>query len=390
MIQSILDSDAYKLSMQSAVLFGRTQGIAYRDCGATYQFINRDNTPFPKGFGIALREAVNTMTDLQLTKDEYDWLRETCPYLSRAYLDYLLGYRFDPSEVTITSRDQDGHLAICVQGPWYRTILWEVPLMAIISELYFKLNKCIPDNEWAGRCVRKAHNLGNNGVMTADFGTRRRFSFDVHDKMVQIMKNECSSFTGTSNVHLAMKYGLTPIGTMAHEWISFHAAMFGYRLANQLALQAWVDEYKGDLGIALSDTFTTDVFLRDFGQLFAKLFDGVRQDSGDPFEFLDKMVAHYKKLGIDPMSKKIIFSDGLDDTKAIALNKACEGKIGNRDGIGTFLSNDVGHKPLNMVIKLVGVQYQGRHHPAVKLSDTPGKATGDPAEVALCKGVLGL
>lgn len=386
-IESMLDTDLYKLSMQEAVLFGNKFGIAYADCGATYQFINRGGTPFPEGFATALQEEVNAMVDLQLTSDEYDWLRENCPFLKRAYLDYLKGYRFDPSEVTIT---QDARLSVSIQGLKYRSILWEVPMMAIISELYFKMTNKDPDSEWQDRCIRKAHLLGENGVAVADFGTRRRFSYWVHDEMVGIMKDECISLVGTSNTHLAMKHGLKPIGTHAHEWFSFHAALFGYRLANQLALQAWADEYKGDLGIALSDTFTTDVFLRDFGKLFAKLYDGMRQDSGCPFEFLEKAVKHYQSLGIDPMSKTIIFSDSLNPAKAIELKNACASLIKCSFGIGTNLSNDCGHKALNMVIKLVEVIYNGRVHRAVKLGDGTGKATGHPDEVGLCKGVLGI
>ena len=387
-IKSMLDTDTYKLSMQNAVLFGNQFGVSYANCGATYQFINRDDTPFPAGFAHALQLEVNAMADLQLTQKEYEWLRENCPFLKRAYLDYLRGYRFDPSEVIIDS--SLGSLQITIRGPWYRTILWEVPLMAMISELYFKMKGLIPDDEWKTRCMEKALDLGENNAATACFATRRRFSYGVQDAEVLIMKNNCRSFVGASNVHFAMKHGLKPIGTHAHEWFSFHAALFGYRLANQLSLQAWVDEYKGDLGIALSDTFTTDVFMRDFGKLFAKLYDGMRQDSGDPFVFLEKAVSHYQLLGIDPMSKTIIFSDSLDVPKAIKLKNACDGRIKCAFGIGTNFSNDCGHKALNMVIKLVGVEYNGRLHRAVKLSDAFGKATGHPDEVALCKGVLGV
>lgn len=393
-IQSILDTDLYKLTMQEAVLFGRQFGVSYSDVDAEYTFINRNQTSFPSGFAAALQEEVNSMAALRLTEDEYDWLRSNCPFLKRAYLDFLRGYCFDPSEVIIDQmldHYRRNTLRITIRGPWYKSILWEVPLMSIVSELYFKMGNKEPDDKWKDRCISKARNLGANEVMTADFGSRRRFSFEVHDQMVQIMKNECSSFVGTSNVHLAMKHGLKPIGTMAHEWIMFHAALFGYRLANRLALQAWSDEYRGDLGTALTDTFTTDVFFRDFDKVFANQFKGLRQDSGDPFEFLEKAVARYQELDVDPMSKTIVFSDSLNDDKAIALKKACEGRINAAPaGIGTFLSNDCGHEPLNMVIKLTGVTYQGRSSPCVKLSDVAGKNTGDPEELKICKKVLNI
>ncbi len=406
-IRSMLDTDLYKFTMQMSVLFGRQFGISYSDVDAEYTFINRNQTSFPSGFAAALQIQVNSMAALRLTLDEYNWLRSNCPFLKRAYLDFLRGYRFDPSEVTIEQYDGSvpgveltgrlhvlvphNHLKITIRGPWYKSILWEVPLMSMISELYYRIKNKEPDGGWRDRCLNKAHKLGANEVMTADFGSRRRFSFDVHDQMVQIMKDKCSSFVGTSNIHLAMKHGLKPIGTMAHEWTMFHAALFGYRLANRLSLQAWSDEYRGDLGTALSDTFTTDVFFRDFDKVFANQFTGLRQDSGDPFKFLEKAVAHYQKLGIDPMSKTIVFSDSLNDDKAIRIKKACEGRINAAPaGIGTFLSNDCGHEPLNMVIKLTGVTYGGKSYPCVKLSDVPGKETGDPATIKRCKQELGI
>lgn len=383
-IKSILDTDFYKFSMQSSALFGNQFGISYQDCDAEYQFINRANTEFPNDFAPVLQDAVNAMADLQLTKDEYDWLRENCPFLKRAYLDYLKGYRFDPSEVEISYSPD---LQISIKGPWYSAILWEVPLMALISELYFKSEQ--PDAEYLSRMYDKASAIKEAKLVVADFGTRRRFSQSIQQQLVHTFHTQAGpTFVGTSNVALAMKHNIKPIGTHAHEYFSFHAALFGYRLANHLSLKAWSDEYKGDLGIALSDTFTTDVFLRDFSSLFAKQFDGVRQDSHCAFEFLEKMINHYKKLGIDPMSKTIIFSDALDIPKAIKIKEACEGRIKCAFGIGTNLTADCGHNPLNMVIKLTGVNYQGRYHPAIKLSDAPGKETGNSKEIARCKQIL--
>ena len=388
-IRSILDTDQYKLSMGCAVLFGSRMGIAYSDCDVTYEFINRGGTQFPERFAEELRKEVDTMASLYLTDDEYTFLSENCPFLRSAYLEYLRGYRFKPHQVIISQNG--GELRIQVVGPMYQAILWEVPLMATVSELYYWMTGRVADERTFARMEDKSKNLGNAGVLVGDFGTRRRFSYEVQDKSIPIFKENCPSYTGTSNLHLAMKHGVKPLGTQAHEWYSFHAALFGYRLANYHAMEAWVDEFQGDLGVALPDTFTTDVFLRDFGKKFASLFMAVRHDSGCPITFAEKFIAHYEKLGIDPMSKYILFSDSLNDSKAIELKRWCEGKVKfGLSGIGTFLTNDCGHNPLNMVIKLTEVRYRGQKIKAVKLSDVAGKHTGDREEIEVCKKVLGL
>lgn len=235
----------------------------------------------------------------------------------------------------------------------------------------------------------KAKLIRTNKMAVADFGTRRRFSSNNHEMVIEDMKKE---LVGTSNVWLAMKHGLKPIGTHAHEWFMYHATKYGYIGANWNALRNWVQTYQGNLGIALTDTFTSDSFYRDFNTEYSKLFDGVRQDSGDPIEFLNKTVAHYKAHGIDPATKTIVFSDGLDLHKAIKLNKAAKkAGIGCSFGIGTNLTNDVGIDPLNIVIKLTNVR--GHHNqwlPTVKLSDSLGKHTGELDEIRLCKQTLRL
>jgi len=387
-IQSILDTDLYKLTQQQAVLHGNSLGIAYEEVDAEYDFINRGNTEFPEGFAQKVMQQVELMADLSLTDQEYSWLERQLPFLKRSYRDYLRGYRFDPSEVQITQ--VDGALNIKVTGPWYRTILWEVPLMAIISELYFIETGKPMDAEWEDRIHEKARFFQQHAISFAEFGTRRRRSFFVQESVVSIMDGECNYFIGTSNVYLAMKYGVKAIGTHAHEWFSAHAALFGYRLANFHALQAWVDEYQGDLGIALTDTFTTDIFFEAFGTLFAKLFDGVRHDSGSPFQFADKTTAHYWNLGINPMTKTIIFSDGLNPHECLKIRDYCNNRVQCAFGIGTNLTNDCGHKALNMVVKLVKVKFRGHEINTVKLSDVPGKHTGDRGEIALCKGIYGI
>ena len=230
------------------------------------------------------------------------------------------------------------------------------------------------------------------GVKIAEFGTRRRHSYQVHQLIVNALKDYYGScYVGTSNVHFAMTTGVKPIGTHAHEWFMYHGARFGFRLANQVGLDRWVNAYHGDLGIALTDTYTTDVFFQYFNMKLAKLFDGVRHDSGDPVEFAEKVIAHYRKFDIDPLSKTIIFSDGLNLEKVQRIVEATQGKIGISFGIGTNLTNDTGLKPMNIVIKLVSVAEPDLPWTnVIKLSDDKGKHTGDAKIIWLCKEILGI
>lgn len=386
MIHSILDNDLYKFTMQHAVvkLFPRAK--------VRYQFINRGKTDFPVGFAEELRKRVYAMSSIALSIDEKSFLSEKCYYLDPTYLDFLAGYRFDPSEVGIVQNNKELHVS--VEGYWYRTILWEVPLMALISELYFSMTGQKPHDAdiVEDEARKKALFFNNLDVRIADFGTRRRYSAEIHDLVVQTFKSygkRC--FIGTSNVHFAQKYNITPIGTHAHEWFMFHAAKYGFKMANTEALENWVRVYRGDLGIALSDTFTSDVFFKAFDTKFAKLFDGVRQDSGDPLIFAEKTIAHYNKLRIDPTSKSIIFSDGLNPESVEQIIDAVRGKIKVSFGIGTNLTNDVGVKPLNIVVKLIDAKPEGQEWiPTVKLSDTYGKYTGDTEQIELCKRILNI
>ena len=385
-LTSLLDNDFYKFTMQCGVvqLFPKTK--------ARYTFINRGKHEFPKGFDKALRAAVDAMADLKLTKDEKAFLVKNCPYLSPLYLDFLEGYRYDPSEVHIAQEGSD--LKVTVEGHWYRTILWEVPLLAIISELYYQLTNATAwtDAQVIANTREKELLYKELGVVFAEFGTRRRHSYHVHDIVMRtLLEGYGSTFMGSSNVHFAMKYKVKPIGTHAHEWFMFHAAEYSYKMANALSLEHWVDVYRGDLGVALSDTYTTDVFFKQFDKKFSKLFDGVRHDSGDPIVFAEKTIAPYKKMGIDPLSKYIIFSDGLNPKKVQAITEACKGKIGISFGIGTDLTNDVGLRPMNIVMKLTEVLTSDDEWvPTVKLSDEPNKHTGDPKMIALAKGILGI
>jgi len=386
-IKSILDTDLYKITMMMAVI----KKFPYAK--VRYAFINRGKTKFLEGFAEELQKQVKFMEDLFLTKDEKLWLKKTCYYLDPSYLDFLYGYRYDSSEVKITQKE--GELEVTIEGFFYRTILWEVPLMAIISELYFRMT----DQESFDYYKRMENNNNKmnlfraNGIRYADFGTRRRFSYGNQYEVVNQMRKTFGNknFVGTSNVHLAHKLNTKPIGTHAHEWFMFHAAKYGYKMADKLAMENWVDVFRGDLGIALSDTFTTEVFFKSFDKKFAKLYDGIRQDSGDPIEFADKTIVHYKSLGIDPKSKTIVFSDSLDPKKAVEINEYCKDKIMCSFGIGTNFTNDVGVKPLNMVIKMSEAKPEGEDwQPTIKLSDDKGKHTGDEKEIQIAKQVLGL
>ncbi|WP_439883469.1 nicotinate phosphoribosyltransferase [Pontibacter sp. MBLB2868] len=385
-LPSLLDNDFYKITMQHAVvkLFPRTK--------ARYQFINRGKHAFPAGFGVALRQAVDAMTSLRLTKEEKNFLSVTCPYLDPTYLDFLQGYCYDPDEVTISQKGDQLHVSI--EGYWYRTILWEVPLMALISELYYPMSQLqrISDEKVRSVARNKIGKYKELGVVIAEFGTRRRHSLKVHELIVDTLKQYGSgSFAGTSNVYLAHKKQVKPIGTHAHEWFMFHAARYGFKMANTLGLQHWVQVFRGDLGIALSDTYTTEVFMNQFDKMFTKLFDGVRHDSGDPIVFAQNIIHHYERMGVNPQSKTIVFSDALNYEKVARIAAFCKGKIGVSFGIGTNFTNDVGLEPLNMVIKMTETQPEGLEWmPVVKLSDEPGKHTGDEATIQLAKTILNI
>ncbi|WP_018626363.1 nicotinate phosphoribosyltransferase [Niabella aurantiaca] len=383
---SILDNDFYKFTMQCAV----TQ--LFPDVKARYSFINRGAHLFPEGFGDALKEQVALMATLRLTKEEHRYLAANCPYLNAAYLNLLAGYAYDPSEVTITQ--ERGRLEVSVEGHWFRTILWEVPLLFLISELYYRLTGQKRDTDEAviSNTIEKTGIYKELDVPVAEFGTRRRHSYEVQQLVVDTLtKHGGKSFVGTSNVHLAMRSKTKPIGTHAHEWFMFHAAKYGFTMANALSLEHWTDVYRGDLGVALSDTYTNDVFFEQFDKKFAKLFDGVRHDSGDPVAYAEKVIAHYQKLGINPAYKFIIFSDGLNTEKVAGITRATKGKIGISFGIGTNLTNDVGLQPMNIVVKLTAVQFDDRRWVStVKLSDEKGKHTGQPEMIRLAKEVLGI
>jgi nicotinate phosphoribosyltransferase len=383
---SILDNDFYKFTMQQGVI------SLFPQAKVRYKFINRAPHVFPPGFAEILREKIDELAGLKLSSREKTFLKVTCPYLTPVYLDFLEGYRYNPEEVQISQRGDQ--LEVHIEGLWYRTILWEVPLMSIICELYYLLTAAerISDEEILEGAKQKILKYKQLGVTVAEFGTRRRYSYHVHRLVLEsLTKFGEGCFIGTSNVHMAMLHQVKPIGTHAHEWFMFHAAKYGFKMANSLGLENWVKIYRGDLGIALSDTYTNDVFFRQFDKMFSKLFDGVRHDSGDPLLFADKVIAHYQQMGIDPVTKTIIFSDGLNYEKVERITSYCRGKIGISFGIGTSLTNDAGPKAMNIVIKMTEVQSDDQSWiEVVKLSDEQGKYTGSVKMISLAKTILGI
>jgi nicotinate phosphoribosyltransferase len=384
-IKYFTDNDLYKFSVMLAI-----QKL-YPKAMVRYRFFNRGETNFPAGFAEALKAEVKNMTELKLSKQEKQFIEKRCYFFDPVFIDFLEGYTYNPDEVTITQTG--GKLEILIEGYWYRTVLWEVPLMALISELYFKMNGILPDENYISKTVSKAVNLKELNADYSDFGTRRRFSFDVHDKVVETLKeNSGNNFKGTSNVYLAMKHNTIPIGTMPHEWFMYHGAVYGYRAATAKALEAWVDVFQGSLGITLTDTYTSDMFFRSFGLKHAKLFDGVRCDSGDPIEFADRTVEFYRKNRIDPASKTVVYSDSLNVEEVGRIKKHVANRVHDTYGIGTFFTNDVGATPLNMVIKLTQVKINpdGDYFDAIKLSDVRGKNTGDSNEIKIAKLTLNI
>lgn len=381
-IVSILDDDLYKFSMQNAVL------RLYPDIRVKYRFTDRraKGNWTPEALQ-ALKRKIKNLRKLKLSNEERAWCERELPWMNRGYWDYLANYRFDSKEVKVWLKD--GKLNLEIEGLWCRTILWEVKLLALISETYYEYI----DTNWSDdgqdeQMLQKSIMLMDEGVLWGDFGTRRRRNFAAQERVVRICKGN-PNFTGTSNVYLAMKHGVKALGTMAHEWIMGHAALFSLEHANKFALQAWNSVYQGALGTALPDTYGTDAFLRDFDGVLARLFDSVRHDSGDWKAWAEKMIAHYTKLKIDWKTKPLGFTDGNTAESAIAIHRWVK-ELGGKCwfGIGTSMSNDFGAESpaVSIVIKLVEViSVDGRVTQVVKLSDTPEKASGDADAIRVAK-----
>lgn len=388
-IQSVLDTDLYKFTTSYAYskLYPRAYG--------QFRFIDRGKTRYPQGFADALKKELQAMSELALTKDEANFLSRELPYLPPTYIDFVRGFRFDPEELQVT-QDEEGYLSIVAEGLLYRVTLWETPILALVSELYYQIMGQMPDLAYTEETIiRKAKQLSEANITFSMFGMRRRFSAAIEDLVTKLLKEHSGeNFFGTSNVYFAYKHGLRVSGTHPHEWIQFHGAMFGYKMANYMAMEDWINVYDGDLGTVLTDTYTTDVFMRNFSKKHAMLFTSLRHDSGDPLCFTEKVIARYRELRVDPTIKYIIFSDSLDPERAIEIANYCKGRIGASFGIGTNLSNDVGNgvRPMNIVMKLwkCKMTEKERWHPCVKLSDVDGKHTGEPEEIELAQRTLGL
>lgn len=367
-ITSLLDTDLYKLTMMQTVYhqFPNAQEVEYhfkcrtKDVNLTQHI-----------------DTINFMIDeyckLSFTEEELQYL-STLRYIKKDFLNFLSLFKPQRKYIEVVKLNSQ-EIDVVIKGPWLYTILFEVPILAIINQTYFENTLC-KSTYTTGEAklkekISELKALNNDNFKFSDFGTRRRYSFEWHEYVIRTLKNELpNNFTGTSNVYFAKKYNLTPIGTMAHEYLQACQAL-GPRLrdSQKFALEKWVQEYRGDLGIALTDVVGIDSFLKDFDLYFCKLFDGVRHDSGDPYEWTDKILFHYEKMKINPLTKNLVYSDGLTFTSAINLFNTFHKRANLFFGIGTNLTNDLGFKPLNIVLKMT----ECNGSPVAKLSDSPGK-----------------
>ncbi|WP_314336993.1 nicotinate phosphoribosyltransferase [Acinetobacter guillouiae] len=379
-IQSLLDTDLYKFTMLQVVLhkFPQTHSVYHFRCR------NLDATVYPLTDILDdLNEQLDHLCLLKFQEDELQYLR-SMRFIKSDFVDYLelfqLKRRFIKAGI-----DEQGRLDIWVEGPMVQAMMFEIFVLAIVNELYF--SRIRNDDiyvEGERRLQAKVELLkkfeqqqGTQAppFLVSDFGTRRRYSLDWQRHVIQTLHAAVPNvFRGTSNVLLAKELNIHPIGTMAHEFLqAFQALDVRLRDFQKAALETWVQEYRGDLGIALTDVVGMDAFLQDFDLYFAKLFDGLRHDSGDPFEWGDKAYQHYRKLKIDTKTKMLTFSDGLDIERAWALYQYFKDRFQVSFGIGTNLTNDMGQTPLNIVLKLVECNGQS----VAKISDSPGKTMTD-------------
>jgi len=369
-VTSLLDTDLYKFSMMQVVLHH------YPAAQVEYKFKCRN-----PGIDLVpciadIRRELDGLCSLSFTSDELDYLR-SWRFIKSDFVDFLALFRLNAKYVDIyPAQEGPGEIEIRIRGPWLHTILFEVPLLAIVNEVYFRHTQPTLDLAEGRRRLREKIALlrdteGYGDCRIADYGTRRRFSRAWHEEVVTTLQSGLGhQLAGTSNVWLARKLGLTPLGTLAHEYLQAHQAL-GPRLRDSqvAALETWAREYRGDLGIALSDVYGLSAFLRDFDMYFCKLFDGTRHDSGDPFAWGERVLAHYRANRVDPRSKVLVFSDSLDVPKVMRLYEHFHGRCQLAFGVGTNLTNDVGPEPLQIVIKMIRCNGQ----PVAKISDTPGK-----------------
>ena len=386
-ITHFTDDDLYKFTMCCAVIdnFPRAQ--------VKYTFTDRDDTVYPEGFAQELTAQIAALESVVITEEEIDFMRRRCNYIPGWFYTYLKGYRFN-SRCVKAWQDGEGHLHVDIEGSWADTIFFEVKILAIISELYYILtgqDRRFDDEAYYAKSYGKGRRLLDAGCIYSDFGTRRRASFEAEDTVVRAMKDAARSgewegrFVGTSNVYLAMKHDVLPVGTMAHEFICAIGGMYGPQMANHIAMDLWRNTFRGALGTYLYDSFGWDIFSLNFSEDFANLFKGLRVDSGDNYGELMKIVEKYRSLGIDPRTKQVIFSNALDTAAAIEIQQYAKEYCQPSFGIGTHFTNDFdGVKPMNIVIKLIAAKITESwsfYNDTCKISEDEGKHTGNPEVV---------
>lgn len=381
-IQSLLDTDLYKFTMMQVVLHH------FPGAMVAYGFKCRTPGVDLKPYAAAIREQIAHLCALRFSTEELNYLK-TLPYIKSDFIEFLRIFQLNPDFITIST---DPVFDVSIKGPWLHTILFEVPILAIISEVYFQHQSVSPAFDMGRQRLAEKIALVKSKEIPghfqfSEFGTRRRYSREWHEQVIQILKAELRDYlVGSSNVLFAKNFHLEPVGTMAHEYIQACQAL-GPRLlySQRFAFEVWAQEYRGDLGIALSDTYSIDAFLNDFDLYFCKLFDGARQDSGDPFYWAERMIAHYQRMNIDPLTKTLVFSDALDFQTALNIFERFSHQTKPMFGIGTNLTNDLGHKPLEIVIKMISCNGQ----PVAKISDSPEKIMcRDPSYLAYLKQVF--
>ena len=382
-ITHFTDNDLYTFSCQYYVL------MKYPRAEVKYSFIDRNNTCYPQNFAALLQEQVDLMPSVKITEEEIAFMTSHCPWLPLWYFNFLRGYTFNPKEVSI-EQDAEGRLSIAVQGKWFSTIMWEMPLLSIISELIHTLKGEMEtynlDAE-RNKVKAKTEKFLQAGIILGDMGTRRRFSFDHQEMVIKTMAEVYNSqdwpgkFTGTSNVWLAMKYNLKALGTMSHQLISFEENVSGVFECNYNVMKKFSDVFDGDNGTYLYDCFGDEVFFKNLSKRMAMMYTGLRVDSGVEEEQTEKIIDKYKNLGIDPASKQVVYSNGLNIDRCIEIHKFCNGRVKDSYGVGTHLTCDVDNvKPSNIVIKLTKCRITETRewHDCIKLSCDKGKTLGNP------------